>query len=198
MLTNIPQLQTDLRAINEALLRQMVACIRQDVGDACWRFDISLGLAKALSDTSSEEIELLSDVDELAFILAAPEDLLVDLLDQRGPDADPLMLGVPATDTDPHVFAINLAYLHFVVAMGRADLATTSVRCGLPMKLVRRLADASLGAMHRLAGSKSMRFTPRSKDALVVRLQSLRQDPNPQSPTRELFKMAAVLWGAAA
>lgn len=196
MLTDIPHLQTDIRAINAAVLTHMVASIRASAMDACWRFGIARSLAKVLGDASATDITLLADVEELIFVLAEPAAVEARLMTLKARAPGSLPLGRLDVEMDPEVFAINVAYLQHLITICRSDLATASVRCGLSMPLARRLQDLSLSDLHSLASSPDIRFTPRSADAIGVRLSAIRQDP--QGRGRDLFRMASALWGAAA
>lgn len=196
MLTDIPHLQADIRAINAAVLTHMVSHVRRNAMDACWRFGITRGLAKVLGDASATDINLLADVEELIFVLADSAAVEAKVMALKAKPATQMQIGRLDEDQDPDVFAVNVAYLQHVVSICRADLSTASVRCGLSMPLARRLQDLSLSDLHSLASSPEIRFTPRSADAIGVRLSAIRQDP--KGKTRELFRMASALWGATA
>lgn len=195
MLTDLMHLQSDIRALNGAVLTQLISEIRHNDLQARARFDISAALALALSDASTDDVAAMAEVEDLLFVLANPSEVEARLVSVRM--LKPSSSALIASGVELGTRVLNVAYLTHVVNLARADIPTACVRCGITVSLARRLRDLNLAELHALASAGEIRFTPRAKEALLLRLATHRRNRD-NLPTGKLLQMASGLWGVAA
>lgn len=195
MLTDLMHLQSDIRALNGAVLTQLISEIRINDLQARARFDISAALALALSDSSTDDVAAMAEVEDLLFVLANPSEVEARLVSVRM--LKPSSSALIGNEPEPGTRLLNVAYLTHVMNLARADIPTACVRCGITVSLARRLRDLNLAELHALASTSEIRFTPRAKEALLLRLATHRRNRD-NLPTGKLLQMASGLWGVAA
>lgn len=192
MLTDLLHLQSDIRTLNGAVLAHIVREIRAQQFEARHHFGLSLEFALALGEASSDEVHSLADVEDLIFVLSNQAEVEARLVSIRAQKTS--ALPAPAESLSSAVLMLNLAYLTHVINMARADIPTACVRCGLSVSLVRRLRDVSLAELNALACSMEMRFVPRSRESLQLRLGAQHRAQHSPEAIR-LIKTVSGLWG---